>query len=129
MRRSLTLAVALIAGCSSQDSISTPQISDLVLAASTVPGATITGTFLIANSAGVGGLSLSLTLTDSAGASSPTAVEPLTITTGESDVPSAQGEVKVMIPSGAPTGTYSVRLTVSDGDDTSNALTGTFLVD
>ena len=127
MRSYATLAAVLVAACSASSSVSTPVISGLTLAASTSPGGMETGTFLITNAAGVSGLSLHLTLTDSTGGSSPVEVEPLAVS-GASEQTMANATVAVEIPATGPVGKYWVIITVSDGPDTSDALTGTFEV-
>jgi hypothetical protein len=126
-RFALTSLAALLAACSSAASISTPVISELTLSASVAPGGTETATFYISNAAGFDGLTLNLTLTEPSGAIAPTMPSPLTAS-GAPDTMQAAGGFEIPIPAGTAVGTYTVKITVSDGSETSNALTGTFTV-
>ena len=125
-RPGVLLAAAVFAACSASGSVSTPAISGLSFAGSSVPGGTEVGTFVVSNAAGTTGLSLELTLTDPTGVKSPPAVEPLVVSGAAQSEANAQ--VNLVVPSNGPAGMYSVTLTVSDGPDVSNPLTGTFLV-
>jgi hypothetical protein len=123
-RFALTPFAVLLAACSSAASTSTPVLS---LSASVAPGGTETATFYITNAAGFDGLTLNLTLTEPGGTVVPTMPTPL-MATGTPDTMQAAGGFAIPIPAGTAVGTYSVKITVSDGSDTSNALAGTFTV-
>ncbi len=121
-------AVALlVAACSDSGSVSTPVLSGLTFTGTALPGGTESGTFAVENAAGVTSLSLELTLTDPAGVKAVAPVEPLAVTGAAQSTASAT--INVEVPADAPTGLYTVTLTVSDGTDTSAPLTGTFEVD
>jgi hypothetical protein len=96
-----------------------PTISNLQLSTTTVaPGDQITGTMRIADPDGLGGLSVSLTVAGPVSAQSSVPVQGASDALTQADVP-----FFVNISAMAPTGSYTVTVTATDGDgNTSNPL-------
>ena len=122
----LPLLAALVVACSSTPTgISVPVLSDLSLPPSVAAGSTELVSFTVSNSAGVGSLTVDIQLTKPGASTSTPESTPLTVG-GDPSVTQAGGSVEIAIPAGAAIGTYGVSITVSDGVDVSNVLTGTF---
>jgi hypothetical protein len=96
-----------------------PTISNLQMSATTVaPGDQITGTMRIEDPDGLGGLSVSLTISGPVSAQSSVPVQGASDALTQADVP-----FFVNISAMAPTGSYTVTVTATDGDgNTSNPL-------
>jgi hypothetical protein len=129
MKRIVSLSfAALLAACSSAPADSTPVISGLTFTSPTIaPGQTEVGTFYISNAAGFDGLSFTLHLSAPGGVTTSATPMPLTMG-GVPGTMQASGGFEIPLPAAAPAGTYTVTITVSDGPDTSNELTGSFTV-
>jgi hypothetical protein len=97
-----------------------PTISNLKMSSTTVsPGDKITGTMRISDPDGLGGMSVSLSISGPISAQSSTPVQGASDALTEADVP-----FFVSLSALAPTGVYSVTMTATDADgNTSNALT------
>jgi len=118
----IIVACIALAACSGSAADTTPVISNLTLATPVVAGAVSTGQVAVSNAAGLSGLTLQIAITAPTGGTT-------TSTTPVLDSSSVtEGDVDVLfeLAPGAPSGTYSLTLTVLDGSDASNALTTTF---
>ena len=120
------LLLCLVAACSSTPSQSTPVLSDLALATTVAAGTSLSAQFTINNAAGMSGLTLQSDIVEAGGYKSSSST-PLA-TGGPASETQAVGAVQVSIPTSAPTGTWTVSITVTDGTEVSNALTGSFTV-